>query len=180
MKTIGLCTHLTPTDEWAFEYAFSLAQNHSWQLNICHWLNSPYVLRRDVVDNDLFNPTGTDVVTDALLAKLEFQLRSYFEPKLGDFTQVAFKLCEGQYQVELIRCFRSHQLDLVVMGYQPDTNEPGVQPLEQFALKLHYPLILVGRDGPDSYLLNPKAMEIVDELDLIGKRWAVLEAPVMI
>jgi hypothetical protein len=175
MKIIGLCTHLTETDDWAFEYAFALVQKHQWQLNICHWLHSPYLLRRDVVDDDLLHPAGVEAVTGKLLARLELQLRTYFEPRLGDYTQVAFKLCEGQYQVEMTRCFRKHQLDLVVMGYQPDVDEPGVLPLEAFACKLPYPLILVGKDGPDSFLLNPPALEWVGELDLLDKRWSALD-----
>lgn len=175
MKIIGLCTHLTETDDWAFEYAFALVQKRQWQLNICHWLQSPYLLRRDVVNDDLLHPHGTEAVTARLLSRLELQLRTYFEPKLGDYTQVAFKLCEGQYQVEMTRCLRKHQLDLVVMGYQPDVDEPGVLPLETFALKLPFPLVLVGKQGPDSFLLNQPALEWVDELDLLGKRWSALE-----
>jgi hypothetical protein len=176
MTTLGLCTHFTETDEWAFDYAFQAVQKHSWQFNICHWLHSPFLLRRDVVDDDLFHPKQTLPVTPELLTHLEYQLRSYYDPKLGDYTQVAFKLCEGQYQVELARCFHKHQLDLVVMGYQTDTDEAGVQPLEDFASKLSYPLILIGNDGPDSFLLNQKALEWIDLLDLTGQRWAVLEA----
>ena len=176
MTTLGLCTHLTQTDDWAFDYAFHLVQKHGWQLNICHWLHSPFLLRRDVVGDDLFNPTQEMPITPKLLNRLEYQLRSYYDPKLGDFTRAAFKLCEGQYQVELVRCLRKNQLDLVVMGYQFDGDEMGVQPQEEFAAKLPYPLILVGKDGPDSFLLNQKAMEWVESLDLVAKRWSVLES----
>lgn len=176
MTTLGLCTHFSETDEWAFDYAIRLVQKHAWQLNICHWLHSPFLLRRDVVDDDLFHPTQTQVITPDLLTKLEYQLRSYYDAKLGDYTQVAFKLCEGQYQVELARCLHKHQLDLVVMGYQLDDDETGTQPLEEFASKLPYPLILIGKDGPDSFLLNQKAVEWIDQLDLAGQRWMVLEA----
>jgi len=176
MTTLGLCTHFTETDEWAFDYAFRLVQKHAWQLNICHWLHSPFLLRRDVVDDDLFHPTQTVPITPELLTRLEYQLRSYYDPKLGDYTQVAFKLCEGQYQVELARCFHKHQLDLVVMGYQRDEDEAGTKSQEEFVAKLPYPLILIGKDGPDSFLLNEKAVEWIEQLDLVGQRWAVLEA----
>jgi len=177
MTTIGLCTNFTQTDEWAFEYALELAIKRDWQLNICHWLNSPYTLRRDIVADDLFAPVRLETVTPALLTRLELQLRQYFDPKLGDFTNVAFKLCEGQYQVELIRCMRNHLLDLVVMGYQPATSETYEtwQPLSVFAANLPYPIILVGQDGPQSYLINVQALAWQDQLELPEGRWQILD-----
>ena len=177
MTTLGFCTHFTQNDEWAFDYALRLAQARGWQLNICHWLRSPYLLRRDLVLDDLFRPRETLPVTPGLLVKLDLQLREYYDPKLGDFTNVAFKLCEGQYQIELARCFRKHLLDLVVMGYQPagEEMEPGAQDLEVFAQNLDYPLVIVGRDGPESFLLNPKALEWLDQLDLAENAWHAIE-----
>jgi hypothetical protein len=176
MKTVGLCTHFTQTDEWAFEYAFRLVRSRGLQLQICHWLASPYRIRRDIVYNhDLFEPAGAQPVTPELLTRLELRLREYYEPKLGDFTDVAFKLCEGAYQVELIRCFRRHLLDLVVMGYQLSTEGADGRPLEEFAASLAYPLVIVGLDGPDSFLINYKAVEVLDQLELPEGSWKVLQ-----
>ncbi len=176
MKTIGFCTHFTETDEWAFAYAFNLVRSRKLQLNICHWLESPYKIRRDIVYDDLFNPQKTVPVTPEILNKLELELREYYEPQLGDFTDVAFKLCEGAYQVELIRCFRQHLLDLVVMGYQePPSDASSVeQPLPQFAMNLPYPVVIVGVDGPDTFLLNRKAFEMIDRLALPEGSWQVI------
>lgn len=178
MKTIGLCTHFTQTDEWAFDYAFNLARWQSLQLSICHWLESPYKIRRDIVYDDLFEPTGTQPISSGLLNRLELQLREYYEPKLGDFTNVAFKLCEGAYQVELIRCFRQNLLDLVVMGYQlpPEDPHAGERPLEEFAASLQYPLVIVGLDGPESFLINHKALDMLDQLELPEGSWKVLQS----
>jgi hypothetical protein len=177
MKTIGLCTHFTETDEWAFDYAFDLARSRAWQLNICHWLESPYTIRRDIVYDSLFEPTETATVTPELLNKLELKLREFYEPKLGDFTAVAFKLCEGAYQVELIRCFRQNLLDLVVMGYQVPPEEPStrLQPLEEFAASLKYPVIIVGLDRPESFLINYTAFEMLDHLALPEGSWMVIQ-----
>jgi hypothetical protein len=176
MKTIGLCTHFAESDEWAFNYAFKLARHRQLQLNICHWLASPYIIRRDMVYSDLFKRQDVIPVTPKILAKLELQLREYYEPKLGDFAGVAFKLCEGMYQVELIRCFRQHFLDVVVMGYQsPEANTSSAeQPLTQFAQGLPCPIIIVGVDGPDTFLLNAKAYTLLDQLDLPAGSWQVL------
>ena len=70
MQNIGLCTHFTETDEWAFEYALELARTRHCHLNICHWLESPYQLRRDMlsirrrtaVAADVNTPAGLDAV----------------------------------------------------------------------------------------------------------------------
>ncbi len=177
MKAVGLCTHFTETDEWAFEYAFNLAQKRHLQLNICHWLESPYQIRRDLVYNDLFSREELVPVTPEVLNKLELKLREFYEPKLGDFTDVAFKLCEGSYQVELVRCFRQNLLDLVVMGYQkPDSQKDSPeQPMETFITDLAYPIIIVGVDGPDTFLLNEKASKIIELLELPEGSWRVLE-----
>jgi hypothetical protein len=179
MKTIGLCTHFSESDEWAFNFALDLVRKQGWQLTICHWLNSPYSLRRDMVYPTLHAGGEPQPITPALLTKLELELRQYFEPKLGDFTEVAFKLCEGMYQVELTRCFRQNLLDLVVVGYPPDdpktSNE---QPLEDFAAHLNYPLVIVGPDEPNHFMLNLTAQSWLDDLQLPEDSWSVIEAPV--
>jgi hypothetical protein len=177
MKTVGLCTHFAQTDEWAFDYAFNLVQSRGLQLNICHWLESPYKIRRDMVYDDLFEPGKTVTVTPGLLNKLELQLREYYDPRLGDFTDVAFKLCEGAYQVELVRCFRQNLLDLVVMGYQlpPEDASTEERPLEEFAAGLQYPLVIVGLDGPESFLINDRASEMLDQLGLPEGSWQVIQ-----
>jgi hypothetical protein len=175
MKTIGLCTHFTESDEWAFNYAFQLVQRRQLQLNICHWVASPYTVRRDMVYTDLFNHQEAVPVSPQILNKLELQLREYYEPKLGDFTDVAFKLCEGLYQVEMVRCFRQHLLDLVVMGYQAQDADitSAEQPLTSFVQSLAYPIVLV--DSPNSFLLNAKAHTLLDQLELPVGSWQVLD-----
>jgi hypothetical protein len=177
MKSVGLCTHFMQTDEWAFDYALKLAQTRGARLNICHWLESPYKIRRDIVYADLFQPTETVNVTPELLNRLELQLREYYEPRLGDFTEVAFKLCEGAYQVELVRCFRQHLLDLVVMGYQFPSEQalPEEPPMEEFAAAIQYPIVLVGLDGPGNFLLNQRAFDMLDRLALEEGSWRLIQ-----
>jgi hypothetical protein len=177
MKTVGLCTHFTETDKWAFDYAFELVQKRHLQLNICHWLESPYQVRRDLVYDDLFSHQKLVSATPELLNKLELKLRQHYEPKLGNFTDVAFKLCEGSYQVELMRCFRQNLLDMVVMGYQklaPDASS-GEQPMESFIVGLPFPIVVVGPEVPNSFLINEKASEIVELLALPEGSWRVLQ-----
>jgi hypothetical protein len=179
MKKIGLCTHFSQTDEWAFNFALDLVRRHDWQLTICHWLNSPYSLRRDMVYPTLREDGEPQPVTPKLLTQLELELRQHFEPKLGDFTNVAFKLCEGMYQVELTRCFRQNLLDLVVVGSQPEEQmTSSEQPLEDFAAQLGYPLVIVGPDAPNRFLLNQAAQSWLDELQLPDGSWQVVEPAV--
>lgn len=177
MKTVGFCTHFTATDEWAFQYALNLARGQQWRLNICHWLASPFTIRRDVVYADLFAHDQIVTVTPVRLVQLERRLREFYEPQLDDFTEVGVKLCEGQYQVELVRCFRQQQLDLAVMGYQPapDIAALSDQSVEAFAAGLPYPMIVVGVDGPGTFLINQAAVNLPDQLVLPEGRWTVLE-----
>jgi len=179
MKTIGLCTHFSQTDKWAFDFALDLARRNKWQLTICHWLNSPYNLRRDVVYPTLTDDGEPQPITPELLTKLELELRQHFEPKLGDFTDVAFKLCEGMYQVELSRCFRQNLLDLVVIGYpSDDLVTSSEQPLEEFAAHLNHPLVIVGPDTSDRFLLNQAAQSWLDDLQLPDGSWTAVESAV--
>jgi hypothetical protein len=176
MKSIGLCTHFSESDEWAFNFALDLVRKHGWKLTICHWLNSPYSLRRDMVYPTLQDDGEPQPITPQLLTKLELELRQYFEPKLEDFTDVAFKLCEGMYQVELARCFRQNLLDLVVLGYPPDSPETSnEQPLEEFAAHLNHPLVIVGPGGADQFLLNQAAQSWLDDLGLPEGSWKAIE-----
>ncbi|MGD8403268.1 MAG: hypothetical protein PVJ21_06385 [Anaerolineales bacterium] len=179
MKTIGLCTHFSQTDEWAFDFALALVRRQGWKLTICHWLNSPYSLRRDMVYPSLQEDGEPQPITPSLLTKLELELRQYFEPKLGDFTDVAFKLCEGMYQVELTRCFRQNLLDLVVLGYPPeDLTTSAEQPLEDFAAQLFHPLVIVGPDAQKQFMLNQAAQSWLAGLQLPEGSWKLIELAV--
>jgi hypothetical protein len=177
MKKIGLCTHFSQTDEWAFDFALELVRRQKWQLTICHWLNSPYSLRRDMVYSTLHKDGKLQTITPALLTQLELELRQMYEPRLGDFTDVAFKLCEGMYQVELTRCFRQNLLELVVVGYQQFDEQmaSGEQPLEEFSAHLNYPLVIIGPDEPDHYMLNKAAESWLGELQLLESSWQAVE-----
>jgi hypothetical protein len=176
MKKIGLCTHFSQSDEWAFNFALELVRRNDWQLTICHWLNSPYTLRRDMVYPTLREAGELQPITPKLLTQLELELRQHFEPKLGDFTNVAFKLCEGMYQVELTRCFHQNLLDLVVIGHQQaEQMTSAEQPLVDFAAQLNHPLVIVGPESPDQFLLNHAAQTWLDELRLPEGSWQAVE-----
>ena len=79
------------------------------------------------------------------------------------------------YQVELARCFRQHLLDLVVMGYPHSELATSTElPLEEFARELDYPLVIIGPERPDQFLLNSSAQSWMDSLQLPEKSWRML------
>jgi hypothetical protein len=58
-------------------------------------------------------------------------------------------------------------LDLVVLGYPgDDLIISSEQPLEDFAAHLNYPLVIIGSDEPDQFMLNQAAQTWLEELQL--------------
>ena len=94
MQGIGYCAIFSKQGDWAFDYALSLARQHKAKLNIFHFLESPYTLRRDVVFVDAKKET-TAVVTPELVAEKDKELRLQYDDRLGDYVDVGFRLCEG-------------------------------------------------------------------------------------
>jgi hypothetical protein len=83
------------------------------------------------------------------------------------------------YQVELTRCFRQNLLDLVVIGYQQeDQGTSAEQPLVEFAAQLNHPLVIVGPDAPNQFVLNHAAQSWLDELQLPADSWQVLDGTI--
>jgi hypothetical protein len=50
--------------------------------------------------------------------------------------------------------------------------------LEEFAAHLNHPLVIVGPDEPNNFMLNVAAQSWLDELELPEGSWNVIEAPV--
>src|SRR5271157_1386675 len=94
VKGVGLCAVFSRQGDWAFDYALFLARHHRTRLNIFHFLESPYKLRRDVVFIDA-EKTETGQVTPELIARKDQELRHAFEERLGDYEEVGFRVCEG-------------------------------------------------------------------------------------
>ena len=83
-----------------FDYALGLARKHQTRLNIFHFLESLYTLRRDVVFVDkMWGKTQTAPVTPELIAAKDKELRMGFDSRLGDYVDVGFRLCEGAHEI---------------------------------------------------------------------------------
>ncbi|MFH0957823.1 MAG: universal stress protein, partial [Pseudomonadota bacterium] len=115
MNGIGLCATFSRQGDWAFDYALGLARKHGTRLNIFHFLESPYTLRRDVVFVDA-EKTKTAPVTPDLIAKKDKELRMGFDSRLGDYVNVGFRLCEGAHEIELRKCFKKGDYEVLVIG----------------------------------------------------------------
>ena len=164
MNGIGLCAIFSRQGDWAFDYALKLARHHKTRLNIFHFLESPYMLRRDVVFVDA-EKKETAPVTPEFIQKKDREMREMFDPKLGDYVDVGFRLCEGSDEIELRKCFRKGEYEILVIAYNGKNSDfGGTTTIEKFASKFHGPVVLVGPDSPDTYYLNAPAEAIIDQL----------------
>ncbi|MEW6348324.1 MAG: universal stress protein [Thermodesulfobacteriota bacterium] len=171
MNGIGLCALFSRQGDWAFDYALSLARHHRTKLNIFHFLESPYALRRDVVFVDA-QKTETTKVTPELIATKDKELRETFDERLGDYTEVGFRLCEGNDEWELRKCFRKGDYEILVIGYHGKGSAfGGTTTIDEFAASFKGPVVLVGPDAPDSFVLNNAAKERVSDLLIPDGKW---------
>lgn len=174
MKGVGFCAIFSRQGDWAFDYALALARKHKAKLNVFQFLESPYAIRRDVVFVDA-EKKETAVVSPELIAEKDRELRMKYDDRLGEDTEVGFRLCEGSHEWELKKCFKRGEYDVLVIGYNSKGADfGGTTTIEHFARKFHGPLVLVGPDRPDEFYLNEKAQAIVGELEIPEGSWKAL------
>jgi hypothetical protein len=174
MRGVGLCAIFSEQGDWAFDYALVLARKHSTKLNVFHFLESPYMIRRDVVFVDA-EKKETAPVTPELVAEKDKELRFKYDDRIGEYENVGFRLCEGNDEWELKKCFKRGDYEVLIIGYQQKgANFGGTTTIEEFASRFHGPLVLVGPDKPDHYYVNEKAKDILDMLDIPDGKWELL------
>jgi hypothetical protein len=175
MNGIGLCAIFARQGDWAFDYALSLARHHKTKLNIFHFLDSPYTLRRDVVFVDA-EKTKTAQVTPDLIAKKDKEMRETYEERLGDYVEVGFRLCEGNDEFELRKCFKKGDYEVLVIGYkEKGAAFGGTTTIEEFAGKFKGPIILIGPDSADSFYINEHARQRLNDLLIPNGNWKVID-----
>ena len=171
MNGVGLCATFSRQGDWAFDYALSLARSHKTRLNVFQFLESPYMMRRDVVFVDAAK-TKTAPVTPDLIAEKDKELRMGFDDRLGDYTDVGFRLCEGVNEVELRKCFRRGDYEVLVIGYvEKGASFGGTTSIEEFCESFHGPVVLVGPESPSTFYLNKLAVERLSELNIPEDKW---------
>jgi len=176
MNGIGLCAIFSRQGDWAFDYALSLARHHKTKLNIFHFLESPYMLRRDVVFVDA-EKKETAKVTPDFIAKKDKEMREMFDERLGDYVEVGFRLCEGNDEWELRRCFRKGDYEVLVIGYkEKGAAFGGTTTIEEFCSKFKGPVVLVGPEMPESFFINEPARDRLADLLIPDGKWKLIES----
>lgn len=176
MHGVGLCAIFSRQGDWAFDYALTLARKHNTKLNVFHFLESPYAYRRDVVFVDE-KKEKTAVVSPELIAEKDKELRLNYDDRLGDYTEVGFRLCEGSDEWELKKCFKRGDYEVLVIGYQgKNADFGGTTTIEKFASKFKGAVVLIGPDSPDQYYVNAKGRELLEQLDIPDGKWKALES----
>ena len=91
IRDVGLCADFSTQGNWAFDYAFSIAQSLGLGLRVF------YVPDFAWESHQLRKLTADEVVM------LDRRVREYYEPRLGDYDDVGFRICEGFTVRELRR-----------------------------------------------------------------------------
>lgn len=160
IDAIGYCAHYSPQGDWAFEFALALSRARSLRLNIFHFLADPY-------DPDAAKEIPPDADSrERRIIEREREMRLYYDPKLGDYVDVGFRLCEDRGWLELHRCLSKREFQVLVLA-RPDygVNFAG-KPLEEFADSFLCPVVLIGPSSPTEFRLNSQARLIAERLGL--------------
>jgi hypothetical protein len=134
------------------------------------------MLRRDVVFVDA-EKTETATVTPELITKKDREMRETLDPRLGDYADVGFRLCEGNDEIELRKCFKKGEYEVLVLGYkEKGAGFGGTTTIEAFAQKFHGPVVLVGPDSADQYCINEHAEKRLADLLIPEGKWTKVSA----
>jgi hypothetical protein len=168
VRDVGFCADFSQQGDWAFDYAFSLAQSLDLGLKVFYVPD----LAWDSRELPQLSPSEADA--------LDRHVREYYETRLGDFVDVGFRICEGFADRELRRCLMGGIYQVLVLAYR-DVGAPfGGRTIEEFAYAFNGPVVMVGPDEPGRFLINPSAALLSGRLNLEGGEWTVLkpETPV--
>lgn len=174
MEKIGLVAHYSKQGDWAFETAFRLARTGNASLNIFHFLESPYEVPVDTAPS-----SPSECTYDAkALVEWDRKLREYYEDRLEDFVDVGFRVCEnGRHNLELRRCLKRKEYQLLIVPYLDYGVTFGNMPIEEFAYRFNAPLLLVGPEHRDQYLLNLPGSVLDRSVDFMLGDWVPVHKP---
>ncbi len=167
IKDIGFCAHFSPQGDWAFEFALSLARRLGHRLNIFYFPRLQWP--------SSFGPAPR-LAEDELIA-LDRQVREYYDEKLGDYTEVGFRVCEDLVSTELRRCLFRREYQVMVLPYLGYGDPFGNNSIEDFAYRFNGPIVLVGPDSPTRFHLNPPAQLVSWRLGLSADDCSPIPAP---
>ncbi|SRR5579875_2933956 len=168
-NAVGFCPHYSAPGDWAFDYALGLARRHQIRLNVFHFLKDPYTPEDNLAD--LLSPEERAQLAIAR----EKELRLYYDSRAGDYLDVGFRLCEDSEWTELHRCLLVREFQVLVLGQIRPGATFGGRPIEEFADSFVCPVVLVGPERRNQFLLNRPAQLIVDRLGLEAEAWSVID-----
>jgi hypothetical protein len=170
LNAVGFCPHYSDQGDWAFDYALRLSRMHQIKLNVLHFMKDPYDPEDDLVD------LLSDKERAEIAVKREKELRLYYDSRAGDYLNVGFRLCEHTEWLELHRCLVAREFQVLVLGHIHEGVSFGNRPIKEFAGAFVCPMVLVGPEKPNQFLINEPARMIVDKLGLEPGTWSVIPA----
>jgi hypothetical protein len=169
INSIGFCAHYSEQGDWAFDYALRLCREGRLQLNVFHFLSSPYE-----PDDGRIRELPKEEL-ERIAVDQERELRLYYDQRAGDYLEVGFRLCYDDSWTELHRCLMIREFQLLVLAVPEASARFSRKPIEEWAESFISPVVLVGPDGPDSFRLNSRAALIVDRLGIEAGQWSKIE-----
>ena len=166
IKDIGFCADFSRQGDWAFEYALSTCKFMGYGLNIFY-----------VPDLDWGSRKAQPSVTSNELVALDRRVREYYEPRLGDFLDVGFRVCEGFADSELRRCLLHRDYQVLILGYKELCESFAGRTIEEFCNGFNGPVVLVGPDRPNQFFINHPARLVWPQLALSEGGWSLITSP---
>jgi hypothetical protein len=160
LQAVGYCAHYSAQGDWALSLALAMARRNGLQLNIFHFLSDPYGQAKEI-EPDLDGQKLRDVVVEK-----EKELRLHYDPMLGDYLDVGFRLCEDREWTELHRCLTRREFQVLVLACPHHESTFGGKPMDEFMDSFVCPVVLVGPTSPLDIRLNDPARLIARRLGL--------------
>ena len=162
VKDVGFCADFSQQGEWAFDYALSLAQSLNLGLKVFY------------VPELAWDHKSCPLLPDKEEIALDRRVREYYETRLGDFVEVGFRICQGFTDRELRRCLMGGMYQVLVLAYRGIGAPFAGRMIEEFAYAFNGPVVMVGPDRPNQFLVNPGAALLSSRLHLEEAEWAEL------
>jgi hypothetical protein len=163
VRDVGFCAEFSPQGDWAFDYALSLARSLEIGLKVFHLPGRAW----DAIDVPQMSAEQSEA--------LDRRVREYYEPRLGDFVDVGFRVCEGFADRELRRCLMDREYQVLVLAYRDFGIQFAGRTIEEFAYAFNGPVVMVGPDRPGQFFVNPSAALLCCQLELEQGQWTVVK-----
>ena len=160
LQAVGYCAHYSTQGDWALSLALAMARRNGLQLNIFHFLSDPYS------SGDRTEPLLDGEQLRSVVVQKEKELRMRYDPKLGDYLDVGFRLCEDCEWTELHRCLTRREFQVLVLACPQYDSTFGGKPVDEFMDSFVCPVVLVGPTSPLDVRLNSPARLIAQRLGL--------------